>query len=376
MSPTANPRNRGSGSLFRRGHIWWTKYYRHGRPYRESSGSEDHRVASRLLKRRLAEIETGQFRGPELERVRFDDLAADLGNDYATNQRKSAVRNARSIGHLKSFFGGWRAVDITTDQVRRYIARRQSEGAANATINRELAALKRMFNLAAEMTPPKVIRVPYVPMLKEAPPRKGFLEHANFLKLRNTLPDHLKPLVTMAYYTGMRAGEILSLRWEQVDLRAREVRLDPGGTKNDEARTISLEGELYVCLRTQKEVRDSLYPACPWVFFRNGNPIRSYRNSWERGRERAGLHGLLFHDLRRSGLRNLLRAGVHERVAMAISGHKTRSVFDRYNIVSGRDLKEAAQKLDEYLKNGHNLGTIALSDTIPARGPENLSPVN
>jgi integrase len=202
------------------------------------------------------------------------------------------------------------------------------------------------------------------------------LEPQDFLKLHNALPDHLKPVLTMAYYTGMRVGEILSLRWEQVDLWTQEVRLNPGGTKNDEARTISFEGELHACFRIQKEIRYALYPGCPWVFFRKGKPIRSYRQGWERGLQGAGLHGLLVHDLRRSGVRNLLRAGVHERVAMAISGHKTRSVFDRYNIVSGRDLKEAAQKLDMYLNNGHNLGTITFPDKISSKAQQKLTPVN
>jgi len=376
MAEPESHRGRGLGSLFRRGPVWWLKYYRHGKPYRESSRTADRRKAEKLLKRRLAEIETGQFRGLQIERVRFDELASDLQNDYTVNQRKSAVRNSRSIVHLRNFFGGWRAVDLTTDQIRRYIAKRQGEGAANGTVNRELAALKRMFNLATEMTPPKVVQVPHIPMLKEAPPRKGFLEQGDFLKLRNALSNHLKPLVTMAYYTGMRAGEILSLRWEHVDLLARQIRLDPGTTKNENARTIPLTGETYEWLRMQKQARDSLHASCPWVFFRNGNPIRSFKNGWKRACERVGLPCLLFHDLRRSGVRNLVRAGVPERVAMAISGHRTRSVFDRYNIDNDRDLREAARRLEEYLKDGHNLGTIPPSDKTPAQNQNPVSLLN
>lgn len=343
-------RQRGSGSLLLRGQVWWIKYHRNGKPYRESSRSDERRKAERLLKRRLAEVETGQFRGLRTERVRFDELAADLENDYAINRRKSATRSSRSIGHLKRFFEGWRAVEVTTDRIREYIAKRQNEGAANATINRELAALKRMFNLGSQMTPPKVARVPHIPMLKEPAPRRGFVEHQGFLKLRDALPSHLKPVLTMAYYTGMRKGEILGLRWDQVDWASRQVRLDPGTTKNAEGRTIPLTGELYEWLKFQKQVRDSKYPDCQLAFSRNGKPIKNFKNSWKAACKRAELDGLLFHDLRRSGVRNLVRAGVPERVAMAISGHKTRSVFDRYNIVSERDLQEAAQKLETFLR--------------------------
>lgn len=361
MAEKNGRRDRGTGSLFPRGTIWWLKYYRNGRPYRESSHSRERRSAERLLKRRLAEIETNQFHGLRVERVRFDELASDLENDYAINHHKSAVRNSRSIGHLGQFFGGWRALETTTDRIREYIAKRQSEGAANATINRELAALKRMFNLARQMTPPKVAQVPHIPTLKEAPPRKGFLEKQGFLKLRNAQPDYLKPLLALLYYTGMRVGEALWLRWEQVSLQDRQVRLDPGTTKNDDARTIPLTGELYQWLKMQKEIQDARYPDCPWVFFRKGKRIKNFYKAWRKACIQVGLGrmepredgrpkylGLIPHDLRRSGVRNLVRAGVPERVAMAISGHKTRSVFDRYNIVNERDLKEAAHKLDTY----------------------------
>jgi len=369
-------RARGAGSLFLRGKVWWIKYHRNGRPYFESCRSPDRGVAEKRLKRRLAQVETGQFRGLQPERVRFDELAADLLNEYAVNRRKSVGRNERSIEHLRDFFAGFRAVDITTDRIRQYVAQRQEASAGNATINRELAALKRMFNLAREMTPPKVQEVPYIPMLKEPPARCGFLRDENYKKLRNQMPGHLRPVFAMAYYTGMRAGEILNLRWEQVDLTERIVRLDPGATKNGEGRTLFLTEELFQLLVILKHTRDAKYADCPWVFFRDGKRIRSYRHGWKSACARAGLTGLRFHDLRRTGVRNLRRAGVTETVAMKISGHKTRSVFDRYNIVDEQDLKEAARKLDALHKFGYSLVTIPPSDEIPAKGKKTVSPLN
>jgi integrase len=140
------------------------------------------------------------------------------------------------------------------------------------------------------------------------------------------------------------------LKWEQVDLRKRIVRLHPGTTKNDEPRVIPVAGELYEMLTRQKQLRDSEFPDCVFVFSRHGKPIRNFRKSWDQACIKAklvdssGAASRLFHDLRRTGIRNLIRAGVPEKTAMAISGHKTRSVFDRYNIVSEADLKGCCSK--------------------------------
>ena len=128
-------------------------------------------------------------------------------------------------------------------------------GAANATINRELSALKRMFNIRRQQTPPKVDRVPYIPMLEENNIRKGFFEHGDFLALRTALPSHLKGFITFGYKVGWRVSEIAGLTWKQVDLNQGIVRLEVGETKNDEARTVYLDDELKEIFNQQWESR-------------------------------------------------------------------------------------------------------------------------
>ena len=247
-----------------------------------------------------------------------------------------------------AYFGDFKVHSLRADMVNAYVSQRLENGAANATINRELAALKRMFNLGLKAE--RIYRKPYIPMLKEDNIRAGFFEYGEFIALRSALPEYFRPVATFAYYTGWRKQEILRLRWNQVDLSTRTARLEPGTTKNDNGRLVILDGELLETIEAQWEKRkvaeipgQSPTLLCPYVFHRNGHPIRDFRDSWATACKAVSLTGKLFHDFRRTAVRNMVRAGVHERVAMSLSGHKTRSVFDRYNIVSEEDLREAAR---------------------------------
>jgi integrase len=347
--------------------VWWIQYCKDGRVCRESS-KRDGRPgnlsdAADLLKRRIKEIGSGTFGGPRIDRIKVGELLDDLLLDYKMNNAKSYKDFAEPIVrlHLRPAFGHLRASRLTTTLVNAYRDQRLESEAAPATVNREMALLRRALNLGRRQTPPKVLVAPYIPMLTEDNIRTGFYEHDEFLALRAAIEEAVRPVLTFAYYTGCRRGEILSLRWPQVELHNRVVVLEPGTTKNGQGRILPLAegGELYKVLAMQKAIRDQQCPDCPWVFFRvrngAGEPIREFRAAWEAAAKAVGLVdetgevNHLFHDFRRTGVRNLIRAGVQEAVAMRISGHKTRSVFDRYNIVSDRDLHDAARRLEGYV---------------------------
>lgn len=338
--------------------VWWIKYYRNGVPMRESSESEKETVARSLLRQREGDIERGLPITPQTNRATFDELAADVINDYKANGKRSLDTVTNHVDrHLKPFFGGWRAAMITTADVRKYVTKRQEEKASNATINRELSALKRAFSLGIEAG--KLTVKPRIPMLREDNVRTGFFERDQFEAVKEKLLPALRPVAYFAYITGWRVhSEVLPLQWRHVDLEAETVRLDVGTTKNGEGRLFLMTAELRALLLVQREYTDQVQHKrgiiCPWVFHRNGEQIHVFRRNWKTACKNAGCPGRIPHDFRRTAVRNMVRGGIPERVAMTMTGHKTRSVFDRYNIVSESDLTEAARKARRL--HGHSCG--------------------
>jgi integrase len=256
------------GMIYLRGDTWWVKYYRDGKPYRESAKTEKETEAKRFLQRREGQVVEGKFEGLKVEKVTYEDLKKDLINDYELNAKRSLDRAELSLKHLDGSFKGMRAINITTNQVERYILKRKQAGASNGTVNRELSALRRMMTLGARQTPKKVINPPFIPKLQEADPREVFFDHDEYQRLREALPDRLKPVLTMGYLTGMRKGEVLNLRWEQVNIFERKITLHASDTKNKKPRVIYLAGDLYDCLRNQVILKEREYPQCEYVFFR------------------------------------------------------------------------------------------------------------
>src|SRR5215469_9516244 len=270
-----------------------------------------------------------------------------------------------AIKHLRKFFARALALEITTDRILRYVLNRQEEGAAAATINRELAALRRMFILGERSE--KVVRRPHIALLKEHNARKGFLEPEVFHAVIAALPDDLKPLVEAAYLTGWRLrSELTSREWRHCDFRAGWLRLEPGETKNGEGRQFPLIPALRSVLEAQKDKADTLARATgqivPWNFFRrDGQRIKDLYGAWERACRTAGVAGLVPHDLRRSAVRNLERSGVPRSVAMKMVGHKTEAIYRRYAIVAEADLVAGGEKLTSL----HQVQGLAARSILP-----------
>src|SRR5216683_2814928 len=350
---------RGMGRVFKRGTVYWVAYYHRGKEYRESSESENEAAAKKLLKKRIAEVAQGRLIGPNQERVTFDDLAQALLADYQINGRRSARSARLSISHLRKFFGFDRAIDITTDRIKAYAAERQAAHAANASINRELAALKRMFSLAAQDG--RLSNTPYVPSLEEDNARQGFVDHGAFVSLQANLPEYLRDPITFLYLSGWRLGEMKALEWRDVDLAGKVVRLRPEISKNKDGRLLPLSGEL---LEIMERAHAKRRLDCPFVFHRKGEPIGDFRKAWSSAQKAVGLSPVLVHDLRRTAVRNMVRAGIPDRIAMTLSGHKTRSIFDRYNIVSEADLVQASQRLQAHLQE-----QMAPPKVVPVAAP-------
>jgi integrase len=411
---------RGAGHIFKakyktksgvcESRFFYIQYYRDGARYVENTHSDKITAAKGLLRKRLG---SEVFVAPKIEKITFDELAADVVTDYEQNEHTSLPRIKRSLGYLTKFFRGYRAININGATASEYAVLRRkqsgeegsrdgiSTGAAIATVNRELAALRRMFNLGKKNGKVK-FAAPTISLSKENNTRKGFLEHDQYRELRGVLPEYARNAFVAMYFTGMRIGEVLAIQWSQVDIAEREIRLEPGTTKNDEARTLPLHGELLEVIQMQREVRDRKYPTCSWVFSRNGKRVQSFYKAWHTACIKVGVGrmvcascsgelkktgscslcdgkikkyvGLIPHDLRRTGVRNLIRAGVDRSVAMKISGHKTESVFNRYNITSQKDLREAARSLSKYIDEKNSQRTT--KEPFVEHAPEVVPPVS
>jgi integrase len=341
------------GALYRRGEIWWVKYYENGRPRRESTGTPKETEAKRFLKEREGRVATGQPILQRADRIRYEEVAQDLRQYYQTTGSRDLKEAEYRLKHLEAFFGERRVSTIGPAEITNYVAMRQRAGASNSTINRDLAVLNRMLRLAYEHN--KLLRPPLIHKLKERAPRQGFFEREQFEAVRRHLRPDLQVAVTIAYTFGWRMqSEVLTLNLRQVDLSAGTLRLEPGTTKNGEARLVYLTPELKSLIASQIEwvrgLERQMGQIIPYLFpylkgRHQGQQVKDFRKAWKTACLRAGHPGMLRHDFRRTAVRNMVNVGVPERVAMKVTGHKTRSVFDRYHIVSPADLREAARKL-------------------------------
>lgn len=393
----AQKRERGTGGLINVGGVWYMLWRHHGKQFRKSTGEVVKERAKRALQRKIDEIRDGGPVVPDPDRIRYADLRALYVQDCQDQELKSRrwdsdgeIYFASSLKHLDAFFSGWKVSEITVDAINEFKAARQKAGAANGTINRSLAALRRMFKLAIEQS--KIKYTPAIKMLyepKRVSPRQGFLEIPDYQKLFDTLPPYIRPLLAMGFYTGMRLGEIIGLKWHQVKLSdaagESHIELSAEDTKNSEPRIVPLIDGLPEMLENIRR-NNPKASGTDFVFLTaTGHPIRSassFIKPWRTACIKAAIRtklngkgvvshfskgpkccpycsaenvekgtwvGFIFHDLRRSAVRNLTQAGVPRSLAMKITGHKTESVFERYNITTTQDVQDAGARVEQYL---------------------------
>jgi integrase len=349
-----------------------------------SSKSADERKAQRMLTKKLGEVEAGI--NPDVRSLRYEDLRRSYLLARMAGKNRGLPRNpdgtlrldddglpiVNAVTRLDEFFDGMRARSIDEDALHEFVARQQAEGYRPATINRSLAALKAMLRIAHGKG--QLHRVPKFAMLAENNTRSGFFSVADYRALLAALPAHLKAVLAVGFWTGVRIGEICSLRWSQIDFLGNVIRLREGETKNNEARVVPMPTELRALLLAHRAACPK--KDCEWVCYReDGERLTEFpARVWKRATKQAALEGRLFHDLRRSAVRNLTRAGVSQKVAMDISGHKTASIFSRYNITDEKDFAEAARKLENFIASevGANSGQnqTVPEDQSPADKPQ------
>lgn len=363
METKKKRRKRGSGRVWLEGPVWWIQYYLHGKQVRESSGNSKKMVAEELLKKRLDEKNAGVLRITSAAKLRYERMRDSLYTKYR-NDGKHSLRLLKDgteyvsgvRPHLDDFFAGYRASDITTQEMRKFVDKRLKEGASKGCINGSLNILRSMFSTAFKDG--LIVRndIPYFPMFKQSGPRNVRLDPSQFEKLHAELPQYLKAPVRLAYYNGLRRAEVFGLKWTDIDWDAGIIRLSGKVTKTGKARMTPIPGPVMADL---KALFVNRRPGAELIFEYNGRRVGDFKRSWRTALKRAGLPAnFVFHGLRYCAASNLTSAGVSRIVAQGITGHETDSIFRRYNLVADDDLTAASDRVTAYVENGEKKGRM------------------
>src|SRR4030095_10783109 len=333
-----------------------------GKLHRESSGTDDYEDAKRRLRQKDHSTDCGMLITPDVGKVTVSDGLTLLVNHHRALDQETIKMRGRIAKHLLPYFGPRRLLaTISSDAITAYRAHRRAATppAAVATINRELGWLRQMFLLS--IAAGKLTTRPKISLPKEHNARQGFFEPAQIAAVLTHLPADLRPPVHFAFLSGWRiTSEVLTRQWRHVDFAKGTIRIEPGEAKNDEPREIFLTQALRSLLEQQRAAVEALRATgtvWPWVFFRMvaqgpggpkaPRPIKSLLKAFKAACADAGYPGRLPHDLRRSAVRQYVRQGLSETVAMKHTGHKTSSVFRRYDITSEDDMRAAARLIDQ-----------------------------
>lgn len=346
---------------------WTVAYYVNGVPKWES-GFKTEKDARKFLRQQIAARDAGQIIATEdttlVVNAGIDTFEADL-----ESRAKSPDTSRSHLKPIRAAFGDRRVLTLQARDFEAYRVERLAAGLSRATIDKELRLLRAALRLARKQE--RISRVPHIPMYGKSGDhvRQGFVDHDQFERVAANLSGALVDVARFAYLSAWRRGEVVPLRWTEVDRKAREVRL--GTSKSGDPRTLPLEGQLWDLIERRWQARHFRTPdgpaLSPLVFHDGGRPVGDFRKAWRSACRDAGVPDLHFHDLRRSGIRNLIRAGVPQSVAMSISGHRTVSTFIRYAIANDEDKREALRAVQERVGRAVS-NVVALK---PGENPEN-----
>ncbi|HXP69653.1 MAG TPA: site-specific integrase [Candidatus Dormibacteraeota bacterium] len=357
---------RGDGRIYLRGNVFWIAYYLRGEKFRESAQTTDEKEAVKFLRKRMREVGCDiegarPFTTPKAGKATVHELLEGLKADYKLRDKDSG----QNFSHLKRAdddFGKHLAVKLTTQQIRDYMNKRRTDGDAKASINRPLQLLRQAYSLAVKSG--DLARAPHIPHLsEEGNARKGFVDEAQFRAILEFLPSYLKDFCLFAYVTGMRYGEVRSLKWANV--KGDEIELEALDAKTGEARIVPMVGKdlagILARRREAKKVKRGGTTTIADLFFHhNAKAIVDIKKAWRTACRKAGMPHLLFHDLRRSAVKHMDEAGVSRDVAMSISGHKSQSMYTRYNIVNTQRARQALEHTQAY-REGTTGNVVSIS---------------
>ena len=341
--------------------IYWIEFRAYGRRIRERIGPSKLAAETRLfeIKKQINEgnyVNTNKNSSVTLQKL-YDWY---IQHSKVQENRSYSIKLIQLKNVLRILGKDTKISALSLDTAENYINTRKQEkpanskqGVSNSTINKEIAVLRHMLNLGVEHNKISSNPIAGVGKLEENNIRERVLTDLEFETLLDSLPDYLKPIVLTAFYEPMRRSEIIDLQWSEVDLLTHPgfIRLSGRRTKNGEPRSIPLHPRVKITLTELPSRFKGGY-----VFLRDGNPIRNFRNAFNRSLKAAGIQDFHFHDLRHCATTNLRRAGNDYGTIMKAGGWKTMSMFDRYNLIDETDLarmkwKEESQDIESQLKS-------------------------
>ncbi|MFB3886933.1 MAG: tyrosine-type recombinase/integrase [Thermodesulfobacteriota bacterium] len=346
--------------LYRRGKTWWMSFVYKGKSYRRSTETTERKLAQRILDKVKGEIAEGKwFERLAGEDKTFHELMTKYMEEHSKPKKRAWTRDTVSLSHLKPFFGEYKLMEITPSLISNYKSIRRKEGAAPASINRELSLCKHAFNLAYKEWD-WVRENPFckVKMERENNERDRILAYEEEKRLLEVSPPWLKEIITFALNTGCREGEILGLTWQDVDLFKRIVVIHQ--TKTGHTKTIPLTPTLFELLKIKNKVRhlyhNLVFPSANGTRFTASNLGRSFRSALKK----AKIDNLRFHDLRHTFASRLAQSGVDLYLIQKLLGHRDPRMVQRYSHHSVESLRSGIEVLEKIkLENEKNSFTIS-----------------